>query len=1063
MKAADDRLKSVDQALDRTIAASNKLGDTSATVARRYDKLNDGLRLQRQRLTEAGAAYQAGTINARQFATIVTSVGTQTASLSGRIKDANARIAELGEQGLTHFQQLIKGATGGGAAVTAATEKIIKAMLQQKQIATQASQSFQNGKITAEQYSAVINQTDARIMQLNRDLVLTQQRMNGVKGSVANAGSVFKSVFAGTAAAFGVSSFGLMAKSFAEDSIRLFGTLDKLTRFTATLDKSFQTPENLRKFRDDIKQLSTEIPHSAESIAKASFTLKSAFQNITEPELIVFLREFGEAATASNTDIAAHAENVAALAKQYGFSAKDINQFSALIASSFGQALASDQKVAEGFNRILNSAKSIRQPIDDMVAAMSTLQSASSDAEMNTTLLLNVYSKLTDQKYIEGIKSIGVSVFDASGNFRSLNSLINDMAKELSGLSDEQINEKLSFAKDQQAREGLKTLIRLVGDYNKQLQTGADQEAFKAKNELMLNSVEARWAKFVNKIDGYKQTLGALFVDIVDKDWKSMVTDAREAGFMFGADWGKGVREAVLRSVEVAKHDAHIGGDKIGDQLALGFIAGMQGNMGGVEAAARSLALSAYTAAVQALMIHSPSKLFYGLGENVVQGYIDGINSLKASAQTAMAKLLDISGLKKFGKGDTGGVELLTQLVGELAKANVASKAEEVMLQLTAKAYEKLNPLIKERILLAAQEIDKLSAVKDAQSLFTEIIDKAFPKTEFEINQLKIKELALKGVNEQMVRQLNLLNRVTGIKDVSATGEGGTQRDPFVIGEGTNTRGLTAVEQKLQDIADEARNAAEDLTLITVPPPPIDYWADFWGMMKREITSFGNSLPSIKEAIGVNLVSAIEGIGDVFGRAVAQWDGTAKGFFKSIAQGFQQLVQSIISELIRLMVIKLITNIIGSIAGGGFGGGGGGASHGGPDLGASTSIGGHAEGGYVRGPGTSMSDSILKRLSDGEFVIKAKTVRKWGVGFFEQLNAGMRMPRMAFADGGYSSAGSSPGSTGSGAYDYSTNAQTNHYHINITGGSNPQQTAMSVKQAIREMSVKQAKEIKRNS
>jgi len=46
-----------------------------------------------------------------------------------------------------------------------------------------------------------------------------------------------------------------------------------------------------------------------------------------------------------------------------------------------------------------------------------------------------------------------------------------------------------------------------------------------------------------------------------------------------------------------------------------------------------------------------------------------------------------------------------------------------------------------------------------------------------------------------------------------------------------------------------------------------------------------------------------------------------------------------------------------------------------------------AEGGYVSGPGTSTSDSIPAYLSDGEYVIKASTVRKLGLNLLNDLNA----------------------------------------------------------------------------
>ena len=49
--------------------------------------------------------------------------------------------------------------------------------------------------------------------------------------------------------------------------------------------------------------------------------------------------------------------------------------------------------------------------------------------------------------------------------------------------------------------------------------------------------------------------------------------------------------------------------------------------------------------------------------------------------------------------------------------------------------------------------------------------------------------------------------------------------------------------------------------------------------------------------------------------------------------------------------------------------------------------------GRIIGPGTSTSDSIPAMLSNGEFVIRASSVRKFGVEFFEALNAG-RLPAL---------------------------------------------------------------------
>ena len=70
----------------------------------------------------------------------------------------------------------------------------------------------------------------------------------------------------------------------------------------------------------------------------------------------------------------------------------------------------------------------------------------------------------------------------------------------------------------------------------------------------------------------------------------------------------------------------------------------------------------------------------------------------------------------------------------------------------------------------------------------------------------------------------------------------------------------------------------------------------------------------------------------------------------------------------------------------------------------SPSVAGHAVGGHITGAGTSTSDSIPAMLSNGEYVIKASSVRRYGLNFMDAVNKGTfsRIPvNIAhFADGG---------------------------------------------------------------
>lgn len=131
---------------------------------------------------------------------------------------------------------------------------------------------------------------------------------------------------------------------------------------------------------------------------------------------------------------------------------------------------------------------------------------------------------------------------------------------------------------------------------------------------------------------------------------------------------------------------------------------------------------------------------------------------------------------------------------------------------------------------------------------------------------------------------------------------------------------------------------------------------------------------------------------------------------KNLKDAFRQLALSVINDLKRIAAQALATTIVRGLSaafGGGVGGGGGGGGGGG--------AGGFARGGLLRGAGTGTSDSNLAWLSDGEYVVRAASVRRPGMlKLLESINAGDApgfargglvdiMPR--FAEGGLAEAG----------------------------------------------------------
>lgn len=121
------------------------------------------------------------------------------------------------------------------------------------------------------------------------------------------------------------------------------------------------------------------------------------------------------------------------------------------------------------------------------------------------------------------------------------------------------------------------------------------------------------------------------------------------------------------------------------------------------------------------------------------------------------------------------------------------------------------------------------------------------------------------------------------------------------------------------------------------------------------------------------------GLQNGFARVVTQW----RGFASAIVTIVSSLVQSILSELAKLAASWVFGAIFGALTGGlptaalaaagALGTGGGATTR-------------RSEGGLVSGPGTGTSDDIPARLSNGEFVVRERSVTRETLPLLEGIN-----------------------------------------------------------------------------
>ncbi|MGB1560807.1 MAG: phage tail tape measure protein [Sinimarinibacterium flocculans] len=157
-------------------------------------------------------------------------------------------------------------------------------------------------------------------------------------------------------------------------------------------------------------------------------------------------------------------------------------------------------------------------------------------------------------------------------------------------------------------------------------------------------------------------------------------------------------------------------------------------------------------------------------------------------------------------------------------------------------------------------------------------------------------------------------------------------------------------------------------------------------------------------------------IGDVASGFESFFTGVIAGT-KSLSRAFADLASDIVAALQRMIAKTLafyaVQQLVGIVTGGAYTVNDAGVI-------APTK---RAAGGYIAGPGGPRDDLIPALLSNGEYVINAASVKRWGRHIFDALNGGT-MPRMPrFANGGYVGSSLAPPSRGGDVVQIINNGQ----------------------------------------
>jgi hypothetical protein len=962
MHDSEVELNKVERSMGDVEKKARSLGQTSATAARQHEKLTDAVKQQRQRLLDAAAAFEKGDISGRKFAAVVNQTETRVNALNSRLKDHAARLADLPgrwSKVSSTLRQAASEFTSVAGWVGAASAAV-------GTFSIRAANNLENARNKFTALEGSVGKANERIQKLldlsrrspgvNFDEALQSFGQLKVLGSIGDS-SINKMIQAlgrlrlafdssmGSSSDFLLNMQQLFDQGFeAQDWKQAIG---RVQIFAQLVKKAFGTddPAKLKELKesgkltieswisgfaeaaDNDSRLSSLKETWSTKLSKAFTEVNFAAAPLGDKILAAIQPEFDRAMEGLKSGNYAEVGNAigVTLGKAIGTGLKGtLTADSALGEGSVGTSIG--EGILSGFDAV-DSSTVVKTFFNKIGLEIST-GIVDLVALIESGSLIGGPLKLAD--YL--LEKLGFTVNESTSHQRQLESYFRGLRENIQAQFEKNTIEILQQSKA--------SFDKIANDSSA---TESARNAAKKHSEAIAGEIEQA-----------QQRLNA-----------AVAASTVEASKRLGASilaTEPAVSNAMQQVITSASTKATVAATNAGTNIGQGFANGIRSQLGIVKKAISDLTeIGIIQPPHKLLESQSPSRVFFRLGKDVAQGFIDGIEDMRLRVSSAIVSLFDVSKLKGLGKKDIAGTEFATQLMGDIKSLlddlNPMTATQAALLELQKQKYAGLNEEVKKYVVLLAQQKDFLTAIKNFSG------DTESPDIG------------------------------TGRPDVTSDGMW------HGLGKG----------EVFGDLFKDVPN----MLAKQLPPPPsvIASWEDFWTRMNQELVKFTDSLPTVKEALGTNLIDTINDISNVFADAAIRWDGTLKGFFASVGQGFADLARQIIGNLIRIAIQALITKLITSLIGGFGGGGSAGTLPGGGDAGAFSQVAGLgrgngvfglASGGSVRGPGTSTSDSILARLSNSEFVQPAKAVKKYGSAMMESIRS-LSFPTAAFAGGGWMS------------------------------------------------------------
>ena len=387
---------------------------------------------------------------------------------------------------------------------------------EQKQVVEQLEQAVEKSNKTNEQNIKTIQKTETELNNVQAELNQTETEMKQLEGATESTGEAAKSASDGFTVMKGVLSN--LASQVIQKAIEGFKTLAKNiyeagTTFDESMSKvaaiSGATGKDLDALTAKAKQMGETTKFSASESAEA-FTYMAMAGWKTE-DMLNGIEGVMNLAAASGADLATTSDIVTDALTAMGYSAEDAGRLADVMAAASSNANTNVEMMGETFKYAASVAGSLGYSMEDVALATGLMANSGIKAEQAGTSLRAVMQRLATNtgKATDAVNDLGIEVTNADGSMRPLATVIEELRKKMSGLTDEQKTATAKTIAGTQAMGGLLAIINASeSDYNKlsdaiKNSTGSAEKMAKT----MQNNVAGKMTLLKSQLEGIYLTI----------------------------------------------------------------------------------------------------------------------------------------------------------------------------------------------------------------------------------------------------------------------------------------------------------------------------------------------------------------------------------------------------------------------------------------------------------------------------------------------------------------------------------------------------------------------------